>query len=206
MSINTCKILLVGDKNIGKTSLLNRYTNQYYPLNTVPTIGVDMVLKYFYLNDLSYKLQLWDMSGNDRYRNIITTYFNKCDVIIFAYDITNYESFENIVNWIDDIRDFNDNFSNVIKILIGTKSDLKTERKVDYNKAKKFADKYEFTTAIECSAKNNNNIDKIFVVIMNSFLKIDLNNELLDGDTDCDTPVDENYNIDKFNCKCCAIS
>jgi len=204
MSKDTCKILLVGDKNIGKTSLLNRYTNQYYPLNTVPTIGVDMVFKHFFINDLSYKLQLWDMSGNDRYRNIITTYFNKCDVIIFAYDITNSESFENIVNWIDDIRDHNDNFSNVIKILIGTKSDLKTDKKVDYSVAKKFAEKYEFISAIECSAKNNNTIDKIFVIIMNTFLHKDLNNELLDEDTDCDK--NENYNIDKFNCKCCAIS
>jgi len=207
MKIETYKILLVGDKNVGKTSLLNRYIYGYFPLNTLPTIGIDMGIKQTNFNNIHYKLQLWDLSGNDKYKNIISSYFNKCDIIIFTYDTTNKKTFENLINWIDYIEEYNnEDISNIVKILVGTKSDLENERQISDKEVKNFAENYDMISTIICSSKKNINITDIFDNIIDELIKFNNDNNLeIEDYVDTDDNEIHHQKIKKYNCSCCTI-
>ena len=58
------KVLLIGDPSVGKTSFVQRYTNNIYRTDYKGTVGVDFALKVLRVNrDMTVKLQLWDVAG-----------------------------------------------------------------------------------------------------------------------------------------------
>ncbi len=206
MKTETYKILLVGDKDVGKTSLLNRYIENYFTLNSLSTIGIDMMIKQIIFNNTYYKLQLWDLAGNEKYRNIVSAYFSKCDIIIFTYDITDRSTFENLTNWLDDIKEYNNsNLKNIVKILVGTKLDLEDDRQVSYEEAKKFAENSDIVSNIECSAKTDVKVRDIFDIVIDELVKLDDRDDLEIDDEDDISDIQDKKNK-KYDCSCCTIS
>ena len=75
------------------------------------------------MNGTKIKLQIWDTAGQERYKNVNQTYYKGAIGIILAYSITDKSSFENVENWIKQIHEHAS--SDVIKVLVGNKSDLR---------------------------------------------------------------------------------
>jgi hypothetical protein len=92
------RICLVGDSNVGKTSLLNRYCDDQFKVTQTNTIGVDFKVLALKFNDISIKLQIWDTAGQERFRSISVNYFKSAHGFIIVYDLTNRDSFNNLVN------------------------------------------------------------------------------------------------------------
>ena len=132
------KILILGDSNVGKTSLLLNYVDNYFPDSHVSTIGIDYKIKVIKIKDLEIKIQLWDTSGQERFRSITHTFLKGANGIAFIYDITNKKSFENVKDW---IKDAEINGSGFEKILIGNKIDLEGKREVSSDFLKKYCNK-----------------------------------------------------------------
>ena len=152
------KILLIGDSTVGKTSILFRYINDEFPECYMSTIGVEYKIKALIINGKKVNLRIWDTSGQERYRSITQNFYRNANGILFVFDITNKESFNNIKIWLTDSENCE---TKVTKILIGNKIDLKDERKVDMEAIEKFAEKKEMKY-FETSAKEGINIDEIF--------------------------------------------
>jgi len=70
------KILLVGDKNVGKSSLISRITFDQVPDSISPTLGVDFARRSLMVNELVVKFNFWDPSGDQRYRELLPNYFS----------------------------------------------------------------------------------------------------------------------------------
>ena len=70
----------------------------------VTTIGVDFKIKTLDIDGKSYKLQIWDTAGQERFRNIISSYYRGAQGIMFVYDITDLESFQNLSSWLIEIE------------------------------------------------------------------------------------------------------
>lgn len=67
----TYLVLIVGDRGTGKTSLMHKYLKDKVPQHNLPTVGVEFMPKIVkYRDDLNIRLQLWDMSGQARYKPI----------------------------------------------------------------------------------------------------------------------------------------
>ena len=81
------KLLLVGDSGVGKTSILNRYTNNTFSNSVQSTIGVDFSFNSISVDSQTIKTQIWDLGGREIYRNIITSYYRGAHGIIIVYDI-----------------------------------------------------------------------------------------------------------------------
>jgi Ras-related protein Rab-1A len=94
------KIMLIGDSNVGKTSLLKKYIDNEYSKNYITTVGMDFQMKCLNINNKKIKLQIWDTAGEERYRIVAKNYFNSSDGFIIVYDITKRLSFDNVNNWI----------------------------------------------------------------------------------------------------------
>ena len=153
------KILIVGDSNVGKTSLLLQYTDNFYPLQHSATVGIEFKVKNITYKNYNVKLQIWDTAGQERFHSITNNFFHNADGILFVYDITNQKSFEGIKNWIQEAEEeVGDDFQ---KILIGNKSDLEEERTVPLKKLEEFCLEKKINF-LETSAKNNVNLKEAF--------------------------------------------
>ena len=153
------KVLLLGNSDVGKSSLILRYVDQVWTDTFVPTIGVDFKVKTSELENKKIKMQIWDTAGQERFRNVISSYFRGAHGILLIYDVTNRDSFTNLENWLIEIEKHAS--ENVLKILIGNKNDLVDEKEIKTEEGEAFA-KRNGMQFIETSAKMNTNVTEAF--------------------------------------------
>jgi Ras-related protein Rab-1A len=154
------KILLIGDSGVGKSCLLLRFADDSYTETHISTIGVDFKIKTLQIDGKTVKLQIWDTAGQERFRTITSSYYRGAQGIILVYDCTDKETFNNVKQWMGEIDRYA--CENVNKLLVGNKCDLISEKTVDSNAAKEFADSYDIPF-IETSAKTAQNVDNAFI-------------------------------------------
>ena len=154
------KILLLGDSSVGKTCFLMRYTDNTFQEIHMSTIGLDYKLKNVQLDDGKIvKIQIWDTAGQDRFRSITKNYYKGAHGIILIYDVTSRKTFENVKNWVDQIRE--EVSPKVSIILVGNKIDDEQGRKVKTEEGENMAKECGLSF-FETSAKSGENIDSTF--------------------------------------------
>ena len=161
------KILLIGDTQVGKTSLLLNYTDHIFPEEHIATIGVEYKDKFIIKDNYNIRLQIWDTAGQERFHSITKNIYRNANGVLFVYDITNQESFNNIKNWIKDLQNVGKDIKGVI---IGNKIDLEKNRIITKEDLEEIAKKYEMPF-LETSVKNNININEAFELIIDELLK-----------------------------------
>merc|ERR1711990_832349 len=98
------KVLVVGDANTGKTSIIKRFVHGIFSNNYKATIGVDFALKVLEWDDNTIvRLQLWDIAGQERFGNMTRVYYKEALGAIVVFDITSMKSFEAVQRWKNDI-------------------------------------------------------------------------------------------------------
>ena len=154
------KILILGDSTVGKTCFLTRYADNTFQENQMATLGVDYKLKNIKMEDGNIvKLQIWDTAGQDRFHSLTRNYFKGAHGIILLYDITTQSSFDNVSNWIKQIKE--DASEKVVIILVGNKIDLEHKRAIPTEEGEKIAEDFGLIF-FECSAKTGKNINEAF--------------------------------------------
>lgn len=115
------KILLIGDSSVGKTNFILQGIKHQFNESYKETNGFKLYTYDIKLNDKIVNLQICDTSGNSIYKNLISNFYKKAFLIIFIYSINNKNSFDNIKDWLNEIK----NKNNKVKfVLIGNKNDL----------------------------------------------------------------------------------
>ena len=161
------RITLLGNYEVGKTTLRNVFLDIDFSENILSTVGINKVDTKFKLNDgKEIKLIIWDTAGQERFHSIAITSVKNSQGIILVYDITNRKSFEDLNMWINDINNATDKAS---IILFGNKCDLQN-REVSKEEAEKFAKKNNIPY-IETSAKLKLNINEGFSIVANDAYK-----------------------------------
>jgi Ras-related protein Rab-5C len=163
------KIVLLGDINVGKTSIVLRYSKNIFKNHYPPTIRGAYTQKNLLLqNGILIKFHIWDTSGQERYRTMSKLYYLDAEAIILVYDISNEESVINLKYWIQEIKN-NVNIYNIILAIAANKCDIKEiDGKVDIKKGKKFADDNNLIF-YETSALKGIGIEKMFYDIGNKY-------------------------------------
>ncbi|CAO3625377.1 unnamed protein product [Cunninghamella echinulata] len=124
-----------------------------------------------YTNDnRPLRLQLWDTSGQERFRSLVPSYIRDSSVGIIVYDITNRDSFINTTKWINDV--IAERGNDVILALVGNKVDSHDKRQISQEEAEKKAKQYNMIY-LETSAKVGQNVKALFNKIGNSLPNLD---------------------------------
>ena len=170
------KLLIIGDSAVGKTSMLLKYTDNFFPESHLATIGVEYKTKEIEYNGYNVELQVCDTAGQERFKSITKSFFRNTNGIIFVYDITNKNTFKNVKNWVNNSEENDFGFK---RILVGNKIDLQNKRKVELADAKEMANKKNMEV-IETSAKTGANINKVFTKLTELILENKSNEEIME--------------------------
>ena len=167
------KIIVVGETGVGKSNLLSQYVQGRVAENYIPTIGVEFASRIVQLpNGRAAKAQIWDTSGNPKYKAISAAHYRRAVGAMLVYDVTKEETFENLTTWVDEIRELAE--SNVTIMIVGNKLDLCD----DYNKARQvpietgsiFAQAHDLLFC-ETSALANLQVTEAYEQMINELLK-----------------------------------
>ena len=154
------KIITLGDSRVGKTSLIIKYIENKFSTTFVTTMGFDIKNKQITLKDgTEAKLMIFDTAGQERFKSLAENYIRKANGILLVYDISEKQSFQNIENWMDSIKE---NSNELPIILIGNKSDLNDERQVSFEEGQQKADEFG-CPFYETSCKTGDNVNKCFI-------------------------------------------
>ena len=133
----TIKLLLIGNAYVGKTLIVQKFIDNTFSKSTVSTIGVDLQSKVIDINGKKVKYLIWDTAGEDRMKTMTYSYYRGCHVILVVFDVTERKSFQNVTTWVECIDKFAK--SNVLRILVGNKTDLEDKRVVSTEEGKELA-------------------------------------------------------------------
>ena len=149
------KVEVVGDLKVGKTSIIKRLIQNEFIENYTETVGYEFNPYLIKVNNKIIKFQIWDMCGNENYRSVLLNLYRNATLGILVYSVCSRESFNNLNNWIEQLKKFA--LPNSKIILIGNKCDDEQNRKVSYEEGKQICEKNNLEFFLEVSAKNGFN-------------------------------------------------
>ncbi|CAF1463196.1 unnamed protein product [Rotaria magnacalcarata] len=162
------KILIIGDSGVGKTAILQRFSQNYFSAEYLATIGVDFQIRTIDVNSKLCKLQVWDTAGQDRFKCVVSSFYRGAHGVMVCFDITDLQSFRNVNNWLEEVKRYCQ--ENTPVYLVGTKSDLQAKRMVTYSTIKAYADERNISY-IETSSKTSENVDNCFSTFATELVK-----------------------------------
>ena len=158
-TIYQLRIILIGDSNVDKTSLVNRFMGFDFESNYKCTISADFKIKSISISsEIGAELTVWDTCGQERFRSMTRQYFKDAQGIVLVYDVGDLESFNNLSVWLKEIKNNSNKDPEIV--LVGNKIDLE-DRKVTKEKGMRFAEKNNLMYA-ETSSKEGINVDSPF--------------------------------------------
>ena len=171
----------VGDCAVGKSNILSRYINNQFSKESKSTIGVELSSKCFKIDNKVIKINIWDTAGQERFTSITSAYYKGAKGALIVYDITRQDTFDNIDKWLRELRlKIN---ADIKVFIIGNKSDLSLLRQVDYEEAKRKAEKLK-VKLYETSALDSKNINEAFKTLIIDIYRSSLecnNNDITGG-------------------------
>ncbi|XP_016886391.1 ras-related protein Rab-19-like [Cynoglossus semilaevis] len=162
------KIILIGDSDVGKTCVVQRFKSDIFIEKQQNTIGVDFTVRTLDIDGKKVKMQVWDTAGQERFRTITQSYYRSAHGAMVTYDITRRSTFESVPHWIREVEQYG--AASVVLILIGNKSDLVEDRKVLFEEACTLAENNSVLAALETSAKEAQNVEAAFNLMARELL------------------------------------
>jgi len=154
--ITQLKVVIFGDSNCGKTSLLFAWTERTHNKMIKPTIGSAIKQQLVQKNGRDYCLSIWDTAGQENYRSTSTLYCRNASAAMIVCDISCRKTFDNMEEWIKILRENGD----IPFIIVGNKVDLEN-RVVLSDELSHFASKHD-TVSMETSALTGHYVDEAF--------------------------------------------
>ena len=132
------KVILLGDSGVGKTNLINIANGGSFNENQAVSSASSFCIKKLNVNGKEYNIKLWDTVGQEKLRTLTKLFYSDSKIVIFVYDITRKETFEEIKNyWINDIEEKLG--KDIIKGVVANKMDLFLKEEVSREKGEEYA-------------------------------------------------------------------
>ena len=208
----TLKIIIAGDTQVGKTTFLQtiqdiRRSQLHSNSSSNTTIGVDLSLLHYNINNKHIKIQMWDTAGQERYQAITRTYFRNICGIILMFDVSKPDTFENLKKWMSMISYETSCTHRHPILLLGNKSELTNV--IDKQSLDDFIRCYKVRYN-EISCLQHSHLEEMFISFISEILD-DVDIDKCCGiRTQCDNNNNSRMRLDNFqentNNYCCRIA
>jgi len=164
------KFIIVGDKAVGKSSIVRRFVDDKFSLDYRSTLGLNVLSHSmkFYGNEVYFSL--WDLGGQAYFKRFRKAYYVGTQAAFIVFDVCERETFSNIKIWYEELKEFLGN-KNIPIIIVGNKIDLSDQRSVQYKEGIALVDELtrkntdSYISYIETSALTGENIEDSFSLI-----------------------------------------
>ena len=155
------KVIMIGPAASGKTSLVRRYITKEFSEDYYVTVGLDYQIKKIEIGEKIVNLNIWDTAGTEIFQSLTRSYYRKCHAAIVVFDINDEKSFESLGTWIKFYRENKEPLMKDMLYLVGNKIDVGMNVISD-KEAKKYLKENNLKKYFKTSAKNGDNVDKLF--------------------------------------------
>jgi small GTP-binding protein len=156
-------VMIIGDEKVGKTAILERFLKKTFLSERKQTIGIEHYDKLIKQENKDFLFKVWDTAGQEKFRVMSRSYYQKAHGMILTCAINNQESFNNIRVWLNNIKE-TVGVESIQLIIIANKCDLENERVVSQEDIKEKAEELGIEY-FETSAKTGKNVDEAFEAI-----------------------------------------
>ena len=169
MNVIRCKIALIGDPRVGKTSIVNQLVKNSFNGSYQTTLGIEYNQYEVKINDTNYTVQfhILDCTGFSVFRELLNKVIHDVSFILYVYDSTNLESFQSIKQWKETIKEMKTKL-NVIEYLIGNKIEIPEKVVTDKVSIDNLAKKFNFKSW-QVSARGVKNLKELFQEMANIY-------------------------------------
>lgn len=164
------KIILLGEPGVGKTCIINRYINNEYTEDSPSTYGSSFTTKVVIKDNIKYFVNVWDTSGQEKYRSVTNLFINGSNIVILVYAIDSKPSFEGLDYWYNTIKEKLEG-DNYVLAVVGSKIDLMDNEIVSEEEAKNFANSKNALFKLVSSKANPEGIEKLFNFLLDELIK-----------------------------------
>jgi len=163
------KFIIIGEHEVGKTSLVRRFVEKKFAADYRATIGLNILSHAFKIFGNNINLSLWDVGAQDYFKRFRKTYYMGAQAAFIVFDLTNKETYDKIITWYEELKNFI-NRDDLPIVIVGNKSDLADQRKIEYQEGVKLASDLStkgtaHISYIETSALTGDNVEDAFSLI-----------------------------------------
>lgn len=165
----TLKVIVVGNGQVGKTSMITRFAKGIFTNEYKKTIGVDFLEKKMYLTSLGEEVTylLWDTAGQEEYDAITRTYYKGAGACVLAFSTTDRASFDAIESWHQKVTD---ECGPVTMVLVQNKVDMMDDAQMEARDVEHLAKKLRLKLYRTC-VKDDLNIAEVFTHLGTEFIR-----------------------------------
>ena len=164
------KVLIVGDDGVGLSTLLKNYTRKISFGDSLINPGVQFYLKEFSCNDKPFKMKLWKLSNEEKYKAMQNEYLKDAYALILVYDLTKPKSLKIVPEFVDQLSEIK---MKIPTMLLGNKVDLISHRKMFEDDIAYMLGRYNISISHEISAREGINIDNAFCDLLKKIVNDD---------------------------------
>jgi small GTP-binding protein len=169
------KFIIVGDKAVGKSSIVRRFVENKFSLDYRSTLGLNVLTHSmnFYGNEVNF--MLWDVGAQQYFKRFRRTYYMGAQAAFIVFDVCQRETYDNVRVWYKELDDFLEN-KNLPIVIVGNKIDLSDQRKSQYKEGIALVDELSQNNSdgdfsyIETSALTGENIGDAFSLIAYQYI------------------------------------
>jgi len=165
------KIVLFGDETEAKKTLTQKFMTNLFSSSQADALGVDFEVKSLSVDEFNIKLQVWDISGERRFRNLLPNYISHARGGLFVYDVAEKSSLTNIDFWLSLVKKELRKEEIFPIIAVGFVPESVNQRQITSEEGKILTDLHELDGFVECDVKSGNNIEKMFEALSKLMLE-----------------------------------
>ncbi|MFX1391927.1 MAG: Rab family GTPase [Promethearchaeota archaeon] len=169
------KFIIIGDHEVGKTSILRRFVEGRFLADYRTTIGLNVLTHNFEFFGNEISLFLWDIGAQQYFKRYRKVYYKGAQAAFIVFDLTNKDSFYNVRTWFNELNEFKEHEISIV--IVGNKRDLENEREVDREEAESLAEmltekQNRKISYVETSALSGENIEEAFGIVSYHYIML----------------------------------
>ncbi len=169
-SVYRSKVIVVGDPNIGKTSLIRRFVQSKFTNDYIPTLGTNICNQPVNFEDngnsITMQMIIWDLAGQPAFDGLHSSFIQGSHGVIVMFDLTRAETFVNARNWINEVLKYELPIESMI--LVGNKADLEENIVVSQEEVDQLKEEFQIPYYYQTSPRTGDNVPIAFEMLARS--------------------------------------